>query len=95
MTDRKADAIAAEQLAAAVGRVVGQTRTEKVAGLAYLQATLAQAANQALINILKRHNIISDSELERTLAEVYDERYKSLSGSSGAIVQPAPLVRPS
>jgi hypothetical protein len=94
MADRPVDAAAAEQLAHAAGRVVANSKVERVAGMAYLQAVFAQAANQALINLLKRHNIISEKELEKCLAEEYETRFKQLSGSSGVIVQSAPLVRP-
>jgi hypothetical protein len=88
------EAEAIQQLTAAAGRVCGATRVEKIAAYAYLQATLAQAANQALINLLKQHNVVSDGELSRHLARAYEDRFKQLSGANGAILTPAPQVRP-
>lgn len=85
---------ALQQLAAACGRVVGNTRVEKVAAFAYLQATLANAALQAVIDLLKQHNVVTDSELSRHLARAYEARFKELSGANGAILTPAPQVRP-
>jgi hypothetical protein len=84
---------ALQQLSAAAGRVVGATKTEKVAAYAYLQATLANAALQAVINLLKQHNIIGDAELSRMLADCYEDRFKQVSGASGAVLTPAPQVR--
>lgn len=83
----------AEQLAAALGRVVSNTRQEKVAGMAYLQAALAQAAVQALIDLLRHKNIFSKEEIDRALSRAYEERFKQLSGSNGAILMPTPMTR--
>lgn len=94
MSEKPKDEAAAEQLALALKRVLSGTRTERVAGTAYVQSVFAQTAGQALINLLKSKNIISDKEIERVLAEAYNERFKQLSGASGAIVTVPPLVRP-
>lgn len=85
----------AEQLAAALGRVVSNTRPEKVAAYAYLQAALAQCALQALIDLMMQKNIFSKAEIDRALDRAHNERFKQLSGSSGAIQMPTPKTRPS
>jgi hypothetical protein len=83
-----------EQLAAALGRVTANTRTEKVAAMAYLQASLAQAAVQALIDLLRQQNVISQERIQEALNDAYDTRFKQLSGSNGAVVLPHPTARP-
>lgn len=82
-----------QQLAAAIGRVVSGSRTERVAGIAYLQATLAQAAVQALIDLLKQQNIISQEQIQRALDDAYNDRFRQLSGSNGVLAAPAPTAR--
>lgn len=87
------DAKASVRLAETVGRVVSNTKVERVAGMGYMQAVLSQAAVQALINLLKTKNIVSDAELARFLAEQYDERSAQLAGRHGGTPAAAPLVR--
>lgn len=83
----------AEQLAAAAGRLVSNSRTDRVAGMGYLQAVMVQAAVQALIDLLKQKNVFSEAEITRALNASYDERFRHMSGSNGAVLQPAPTTK--
>jgi len=91
MTDKSYDPM--EQLSAALGRVCTNTRVERLAALAYLQASLAQAATQGLINLIMTKNILSREEIERAMNAAYDERYKQLAGTHTAEMLPAPTTR--
>lgn len=82
-----------EQLAAALGRVISQSRVERVAAMAYLQASLAQSAVQALIDLLRNQNFISQEQIQRALNQAYDDRFKQLSGSNGVTVGAAPSAK--
>ena len=95
MAENAKDSKAARQLMLAIDRVVSNSRIERCAGMGYAQACMAMAATQAIINLLKSKNIISDTEITNALAEEYEMRFKQLSGSQGAAVAPAPVVRPS
>lgn len=82
-----------EQFAAALGRVVSNSHPERCAAMAYLQASLAQAACQGLINLIMSKNILSREEIQRALDASYDERFKQLSGSNAAVIMPAPTTK--
>lgn len=83
------------QLSAALGRVVSNSRPEKTAALAYLQASLAQTAVQALIDLLRNQNVISREQIEKALNHAYNERYKQLAGSQSAVLMPGPTAKSS
>lgn len=86
---------ALHQLSAALGRVVSNSRPERVAQLAYLQASLAQTAVQALITLLVNQNVISREQMDKALTHAYHERYKQLAGSQSAVLMPGPSAKPS
>ena len=89
------DEAAANQLLIALKRTTEGTRLDRCAQTAYMQAVLAQAAGQGLINLLKQKNLINDREIENALAAAYDERFKQLAGTHSIVTPTAPLVRPS
>lgn|GEM_PF-5881420 len=79
-----------EQLAATLGRVISNSRVENVAAMSYLQASLAQCAVQALIDLLRNQNVISQEQIQRALDHAYKERFEQLAGSQGVIAGAAP-----
>lgn len=81
------------QLSEALGRVISNSRTEKAAAYAYLQASLSQCAIQALIDLLQNQNVISREQIQRALDHAYTERFKQLSGSNGVVAGVAPSTR--
>lgn len=95
MTDDKVaqDGIEAEKLAKVLGAMVAQNTPGKVAGLAYLQATMAQCALQAIIDMLRHKGIVSESEISAALAAAYRNR-RAHAEHSSIIVPAAPQVRP-
>lgn len=53
-------------------QTVPPTPTDRVARMAYVQAQLAQASAEAIVELLAHKNIISASELDRFLIEKYE-----------------------
>lgn len=82
-----------KQLTYAIQRVATNTRTENLAATAYAQALTAQAAIQAVIDILRNQNVISEDALRRALNHNYDLHFQRLSGANGAQPTPAPQVK--
>jgi hypothetical protein len=86
-----------EQLAAAAGRVCSGNSTEsmrKAAYYGYLQATIAQADTQAIINLLLHHLGVPREQIDRALDDARRKRYEQLSGSASAVLTPAPTTKP-
>jgi hypothetical protein len=89
------DVLAAERLMAETHREAASSPTPMVANTAYLSATFAQYATQAIIDLLKQKNIISEDELKRALAHSYNTGADAKrQQAQQLIVAPAPAVRP-
>lgn len=93
MTDRSPDNIAAEALAASLGRSVANNDPARVAFTSFLQANFAQLATQALVDLLRHKNVFSEAEIQNALKTAYDRRTNELR-QQGMIVPAAPAVRP-
>lgn len=93
MTDRIDDK-AAEALARSCDIYASRTPTHRVATLAYVQSLVAQNACQALVRIMLQKNMVSEADLQRMLAEGYDEAANQVKMMGGLIQPAAPVVRP-
>lgn len=94
MTDQpKPDSIAADRLVARLTNAIKTNKTEVVAGYALVQANMAHCSMQAIIDLLRHKNIISENEISAALALSYNKRSDSLVERS-IIAPPAPQVRP-
>jgi hypothetical protein len=65
--DKIAD-VAAQKLAKFLAEGAQGNKVDDVARLAFVQATITQAAVDALVTLLKHHNIVSAPEVDRALA---------------------------
>lgn len=91
MTTAK-DATAADALIkAAIAKMSAMTYSD-LAASAYVQGMMAQAATQALVNILKTTNIASPALIERALADAYTECARGL--GVGLLLPPATIAAP-
>jgi len=70
---------------------LGRNDPSQAAGNAYIQSTMAQCSAQAIVNLLRQKNIVSEGELKRALAEAYMEREQKFHDQS-VIAAPAPQV---
>jgi hypothetical protein len=88
------DAIAADKLQAACVREIQSERPQDIAATAFLAATFAQHALQALIRLLEQKNLISPQELAKALASAYNEGTDFKQAAGRLIVPMAPQTRP-
>lgn len=93
MTDR-IDDVGAENLAKSCHAYTSRTPTHKVATLAYIQAYMAQCAVQVLVTTLLRRNMVSDTDLQRMLAEAYDEAGNTIRTQMQLVAPAAAVTRP-
>lgn len=91
MTKRDYDPL--QQLGMALGRVIAGTRSDKAAALAYLQASIANAALQGLVNLLVHKGVLTQAQVQESLDDAYDERFKQLAGSNGAELMPGATTK--
>ncbi len=91
MSDDKPSQRAGNWLMKTMKAFLGKNEPTQVAGHAYMQSTMAQCSSQAIVNLLRRKNIISTGELERALAEAYMEREQRFHDQS-IVAAPAPQV---
>lgn len=91
MTTAK-DASAAEALINATITKMGSMTPSDLVASAYVQGMMAQAATQALVNILKTQSIASDAQIERALADAYQSCARRL--GNGLVLPPAAIASP-
>lgn len=93
LRDDPVDIAAMKQFQEACMRVVNGSRVDRAAAMGYIMGMCAQVATQALIDLLKQKNVVSEAEIRRALANGYTEQHNQLSGHNGVIVTTAPTVR--
>lgn len=94
-TKLKAHAESKRLADAAIRQTQGQA-TQHVAIMAYAQAMQALAGVQALVNLLKHKNVISEDEIEGALAHAYatySSRIEQGNRGSSIILPPAPSAK--
>lgn len=91
--DDPPDIAAMKQFQEACARVVDGSRVDRAAAMGYIMGMCAQVVTQAVLDVLKRKNLISEAELRRAIADSYGDVLKQLSGSNGVILPPGPAVR--
>lgn len=82
----------ADELKAAIVGAIERSDVPTIAASAYMQATYAQQAAEAILQLLKHKNIISDAEVQKALGDSYHAKAVRLK-NSGNIVVP-PMLRP-
>lgn len=91
MTDRRPDEIAIERLQnVLIAQMLRSPNVESALGSAYVQAVFAMCNAKALLNLFKKKNLVSDSELERELAIVLNEEADRRSQSKVEIAAQVP-----
>lgn len=94
MTEQKhQDGIEAQRLVDRTVATLTHHSDRTIAQIAMIQANLSQAANQALVTLLIRKNIVSQADVSEILAQAYRARADQLVGA-GLIVPAAPQVKP-
>jgi hypothetical protein len=58
-----------------------------------VQASFAQQCAEAILQLLKHKNLISEGEIQTALANAYHAKAHRLKGTNGSVIVP-PMIRP-
>lgn len=92
MSEKPQVLIDADELKAAVVGSIERSDVPTIAASAYMQATYAQQAAEAILQLLRHKNIVSEGEIQKALGDSYHAKAHRLK-NSGNIVVP-PMLRP-
>ena len=92
MSNKATDEIASERLLESLQRMASRNNFESVALSGFVQANLSFAMTTALFNLFKTKNLIGTAELEKALADAYNERANQIDRESIAIAMPVPSI---
>lgn len=82
----------ADELQRAIIAAIERSDVPTIAASAYMQATYAQQAAEAILQLLRHKNIVSEAEIQKALGDSYHAKAHRLK-NSGNIVVP-PMLRP-
>lgn len=88
------DAKAANELVQVLMTRMSQMTPMDLVGSAFIQGQMAQASIQAIVNLLKTKNVVGIAELEKALADSYEQCAKAFK-QQGLALPPSALATPS